>query len=342
MGNHISFKEEDNCFEVISEDNSFVFPYAHSTEGLWNPIELSDYSFALLDSPYYSREKDIYDLYFNGIEQRCGRIFPVTVLDLVDFETDDRNLKNYLFVGYQYLLSQIENYDKSKNKLEDYFKDTAVLLVVHNKTFPDFDMDSFLLPLFLKGYYPYNHNNSVVPIYEKPKDLETLKLKSVESQKALSSHYIRELYEKTISSTSNLLTRFILFYQVVELYMELKRREKLDQMVLDYNAQKIDAHQFLHDVKDITSEKIYVNKFINSRTHSSDSCFKSKCDILFKDISFVPDNMETTGDILYSMRNRIVHSYRDIQKYSEDFKCAMEQFENVITECLMDSVEVWG
>ena len=69
MDKHISFKEEDKCFEVISEDNCFVFPYAHSTEKLWNPIKLSDYSFALLDSPYYSREKDIYEIYFKEVEK---------------------------------------------------------------------------------------------------------------------------------------------------------------------------------------------------------------------------------------------------------------------------------
>lgn len=325
----------------FKDGGSFQYEYNRSVDNLWEPIDKA-FDITILDSPYHSKGNNLYDLYLNGHEQKCGRIIPLSVILDNDYSlSDDNHLKHYLFAATKWLLQNADLLEKTL-VLEKCYSDNAVLFMVHRKTVPDFDIDQYVLPLFKYGYYIYDNEARAVHVdgfhkTELLKGKTKFELKPEKNISFISDSYLNSLIFKVLPRTDDLLARFVLLYQVVELYMEKIRRHQLDTFVLDYNAKRINAHEMLHRVSSINGEKEHVKKMF-SISCESQHLFIDSCKTLFASISFTPDGTEESlGKYIYAFRNRVVHGYRDFIGVTTEFSNTLELFENVIIETISNT-----
>lgn len=329
----------DGEFIVRFKDGDiFQFEYTYPVDGLWERVD-EVFDITILDSPYHSKGNNLYDLYLDGREQKCGRIIPLSViLDDSYSILDDKHLKQYLFVATKWLLQNADNLQANKNLEKCYF-DSAVLMIVHKPTVHDFNRDQYVLPLFKLGYFYYDSESKAVGVdgFHKTDCLlgkTRVDLKPENNVSFKSEGYLNSLILKVLPRTDNLLARFVLLYQVVELYMEKLRRQQLDSFVADYNANHISAHEMLHRVSSINGEKEHVKKMFN-KSCASERDFIESCKTLFRSISFIPDGKEESlGKYVYAFRNRVVHGYRDFLGVTEEFTNTVELFENIIVETI--------
>lgn len=322
----------------FNDGDSFQYEYTHPVDGLWNPIDEA-FEILILDSPYHSKGDDLYDLYLDGKEQKCGRLLPISVVLDKDYSlSDDIHLIHYLFAATKWLLQNAEKL-KEERDIEKNYHDSTVLLMVHKKTVPDFNKDQYVLPLFNLGYYFYDSESKAVGVdgFHKTDYLlgkTKVDLKPETNVSFKSDGYLNSLILKVLPRTDNLLARFVLLYQVVELYMEKSRRQQLDSFVADYNANHINAHEMLHRVSSINGEKEHVKKMFK-KSCVSEHDFIESCKALFTSISFTPDGAEEClGKYVYAFRNRVVHGYRDFLGVAQEFTNTLELFENVIVETI--------
>lgn len=335
--NTVDFSDRE--FVVRFKDGDiFQYEYTNPVDGLWNPIDEA-FDITILDSPYHCKGNNLYDLYLDGKEQKCGRIIPLSVVFDDSYSiSDDKHLKQYLFAATKWLLQNADNLKTNRNLEKCYF-DSAVLMIVHRATVPDFNIDQYVLPLFKLGYYFYDPESRAVGVdgFHKTDSLlgkTRVELKPENNVSFKSEGYLNSLILKVLPRTDNLLARFVLLYQVVELFMEKLRRQQLDAFVADYNANHINAHEMLHRVSGINGEKEHVKKMFN-KSCASERDFIESCKTLFNRISFTPDGTEESlGKYVYAFRNRVVHGYRDFLGVTQEFTNTLEFFENVIVETI--------
>lgn len=334
-------KDGENFLIAKDEKNSIPFEYKPSIENLWNNINIDSFIFIKLDNPYLNFESNVFKVKLEGLSETCGWIFPISVLES-DQTVKKETLLNYVYVGFKYLLSEIDELVLNKIKLSDYFSDNLILCVLHKDTITkigNFNINEYLLSFYTYGYSLYNKHTSALPVknytkYLKYKDNSNIKL--LKSNHYHDVEFIKNLINGSLTNCSDALVRFILLYQIIEFIISNKHQSEFDSLLEDYQNSNFTKNDFVERIKEISREKYMIDKIIKEDTINPEIClnFKNECKSIFNDINY-KYNKESLPSLLYSFRNQITHSYRSFLGKENNLVKTIECFEYVILDLII-------
>lgn len=337
-------------FKVKDADFECDFEYKPSVEGLWDNIDISNFIIVELENPYLTLESDIYSVNINGIDGTCGWVFPIVVTDSENTEAK-QNLLNYVYVAFQYLIENIDSSKYNNDGLLNYYADgedeDRLILMVLNKKFiisemPGFDINDYLLSLYLNGYSKYNTSNKALKVDEYESNIKLynkskIKLFKTQSESIRDNNYVKELISSRLVSIDHHLVRFVLLYQIIELLIDIRRNKLIKGTIEDYQNQTIEFNDLKQKLLSGSNEKQLLQLIIqdtNITQYIKDE-FVHKCNDLFNAINYSVGHSDICN-MLYSFRNKVTHSYRDILPQERLFFQVMNHFELVIIDLLIN------
>ena len=306
-------------FRVTDDRDGLVidFEYLPNSQNLWEGIHVHNFEFILLDSPYYNKESNIYEIEIDKKGERFGYVIPINAL--VSREGNFTGvIKNYAYVSYWYLLTQIDKLKIDKNSLTDYFHENLVVCVLHNETLnryiQDYSPDLYLLSFYEKGYYCYGQKSTkLVKGYDYDKLITNLNKIYINrgQSKCLENQFIKSLFCNYLPYEEVALARFIMSYQAIEHYMSEISCIEIEQIIYDYIDKKIYKNDYFDKVGELGGERKQISLIIDmiNNSHKSVVEFKKECTILYEMINYSPEK-EGISNLFYSFRNLLVHNYR--------------------------------
>lgn len=276
-------------------------------------------------------QNDIWKIKLMSSNRTCGFLLPITRLDdseliLSDETVSEKTIQainKYKYACYELLLKNyISNKYKTDNKeiaISDLYPDFYIL-ILHNQFIGNFNICNYLPFLYKFGFIYIDfskindqlsefHKNKNV-LKDKYKDTKTITL--IQTSSDISKYdYIRNLFEKDLIFVDNNLARFMMLYQIIEIYIE-NRLEYCAQEYLHSYVQKLcNFNDFKENINNIQSERKRINSLLQLK--DSNNNFKNEYK-KFESLSCESSN--NLGDLLYNLRNKIVHSFHSIKKTS--------------------------
>ena len=311
--------EEIAFFRVMDESDGLVidFDYLPNSQKLWEGISLRNFEFILLDNPYFNAESNIYEIEIDKKGERFGYVIPINALVSCEGNLTGA-IKNYAYVSYWYLLTQIDKLKNEKNSLTDYFHENLVVCVLHKETLnrhiQDFSPDLYLLSFYEKGYYRYGQKpTKLVKGYDYDKLITHLgKIYINRGQsKCLENQFIKSLFCNYLPYEEVALARFIMSYQAIEHYMSEICCIEIEQIICDYIDKKIYKNDYFDKVGKLGGERKQISLIFGKidNSHKSVTEFERECTILYEMINYSPEK-EGISNLFYSFRNLLVHNYR--------------------------------
>ena len=152
----------------------------------------------------------------------------------------------------------------------------------------------------------------------------------------LYSNPIIELLMREIPHSLNVIHRFVLLYQVIEILMEAIALRKINEEIGKLNRNEIPHNDFLDNLKNIGTEKSRISEIFNICDLTADEFkwFKEPCKRLYTLAKYVPDNDSEKSLLFYSFRNVMTHSFRTLHWYPTEVAETVQGFEKVILTIL--------
>ena len=295
----------------------------------------NQYEVNLLINPYLSNGADIFCLKHKDFKRTVGIIFPVSNLDE---DSDIQNVKqyDYFFVAFYTLLKRLR-WDSIK---EDCFSDNFeknICACVFNKRQAEEKRPLHLCMHTLRKYgYSYfeDNNNVEVPTgYDKTKCRPGKNIMvNYEVPKLYHNDMVKTLLEE-LPKASNIVHRFVLLYQVIELLMDVTLTDRINQQYDKFRNNSIPNNDFLHSIQEKMSEKSRINDIFElCHIKATNECvnFKNSCKILFHSINYQVDENADSAELFYNFRNKLTHQYRDLMKHQSDLAHVVQDFESLI------------
>lgn len=329
--NSVDFDEESSSFILSLGGFSYPFHYIPSRKDIWLNMKDEDFEVVLLNNPFLYKETDYFELEFDGSGVRDGYIFPIALLE--SEEDTDKILRSYMYVSYRILLNGVTN--SPTGVLSDSFKD-AFVLVVNKRTKVDFCIENYILSLAGIGFYSYKGViTKTFPQLSYFKGMvKTLKLEQADVDN-LRNGYVHNLISEQLVRTSDFLTRFVLIYQVVELYITEIHQRLLDEKIKAYQNGKLKRNDFSVELINISKEAYQVED-LSKEYHQETVCLEYIKEVvgLFNDIGYDPKSKSISA-LLYALRNHIFHNYSIFVGHEEQLNDVIFRFERVILFILM-------
>ena len=331
----VEFEESSSTFYLIRGDESIPYRYYPNYKNVWDKLEDKDFRIVLLSNPFLNREVDKFEVSFNDNKERAGYIFPIVLLE--SEEEQGRPLLSYMLVAYRILLSQITG--EATGVLSDSYKD-AFVLALHNKTIPDFLLEDYCVSLAGYGFYEYQgriNDKASFPVVHYIRSLN----KKLRIEKSIynncSNTYVKDLIRQKLCTTLDVLTRFVLIYQIVELYISEIHKKLLDESIDKYKREEYSKNDFSERLKVISRESYQIKELVNGlETEEQSKKYKNEVRGLFNDVNYKPKN-ESLGNLLYSLRNQIFHNYGKFVEHQESLTQVVFSFERLILMILLKS-----
>ena len=322
----VVFDADTSTFLLTREDVTTPYRYYPDYKNVWDNLEDRSFSIILLNNPFLNREVDIFELWFEGCNERCGFIFPVALLE--SEEEQCKQLLSYMLVAYRTLLSKIEG--EATGVLSDSYKD-AFVLAIHNKTITNFSMIDYCFSLASYGFYEYQGEvKESFPSVKFIKNLnKRLRLeKSVQNN--CSNTYVNDLVRYKLCTTTDVLTRFVLVYQVVELYISEIHEKLLDESVEKYKNKEYTKNDFSEKLKEISKEAYQIKQLISGLDTKQESLsYIQEVTSLFNDVGYKPRN-EKLDTLFYALRNQIFHNYGILADHEDALSQVIFGFERLV------------
>lgn len=328
------FRIEDN-----SGENSISIEYKPI---LVKDYNTNDFEIHLFENNYLNAENDVFQIIDKNDDLRLGWIFPLSNLEGTEHDQyENIHLNRYKYVAFQLLLeAQYENIKLSQEKTEfdlsDLYPDNPIILILSSANtvkIKDFSVINYLPSLSKFGYFKKNEfqNSVVLP----QKDLFCTSFRGVEKLYLYKSprdltqdRFLDAMFQKLLKSLEHHLVRFHLLYQVIEYILSERFDAVFDRLLLEFQTNKPPKNDFIEELKDLSKERINIKKVIEciSKGHCDFDANNLKRDATDLLNSHKKKIKTSVGDLLYDIRNLIVHNYRDI----EDTE--IEIFENITHE----------
>ncbi len=335
-------KIEDHYRICDNLKNEADLNYYHE-DASWTDLEKVKIFF--FKNPYLDKETNIYDIYIKDSEERVGCIFPITAIESEDVKSN--YLKNYLFLAFKALIEKIDIVDASKVLVSEYYDDNLFILVLHKETLEkldsDFCINNYIFSFASYGFYYLDDLNKlesfmVYKAYEIDYfDYSKKKLKIADSVYPIieKEQYIHSLFSELLRTDTNLLSRFILLYQVIELEIGKEQQEKIKLALDDFNHNRIQVNDLKERIGEASKEKSNIqslfDKYIIEKIIKDN--FYSECTSLFNDVKF--SYRDDWCSIFYSLRNNLVHSYSNYIANKEALSRTILAFEKVIINLII-------
>lgn len=346
----LTFNEDDEHYFALSNEKKEIrIPYIPIIED--EEYNKSDYNLYLFENNYLNAENDVFQIYEKSIKDRIGWIFPITVLESNENKfANNKHLNKYKLVAFKKLL--LENYKRydlaeMENELtiSDIFGDDLIILILSKekcKLIQNFNIENYWPDLATYGYFIKNENKLTVNInihnifvVDKFRGNEKLWIRK--SNKSLDEFiFIKNLYTKYLKTLDHHLIRFHLFYQIIEHLITEKFEKDFDDLINKYSKNEMQKNDFIEQISNVRNGRGNVRAIFNSINTNEGTLereividLKINCKDFIEKYKY--KHKEDLGDLIYTVRNIIVHNYRGI---SEDDIVELEnitfQFEILI------------
>ncbi|MEW6526411.1 MAG: hypothetical protein AB1444_07095 [Spirochaetota bacterium] len=332
-----TFDKEEKIFSLSNDENDYYINISYIPKLVTEEEEYKpeDYSVFLFENNHLNAENDAFQLYDKDKDERIGWIFPISILE--SNENDfDRNihLNMYKLVVYKILLSNsfeyrvnINEINKSLSLSHIYGDDTIICILSKDKISEgEFNIHSYYPCLAIYGYFEKNNNKLVVKypnnlIVETYRNKTKLYIKKTNNN-ILKLDFVKKLYCNYLKTLDHHLIRFHLLYQIIEYLITENFSSEFDQLLTKYNNNEITKNNFLEKINEIRSERKNIRKIIDKIKLQTDFEKQVNTDLkrTIKDFlrNFNIEENEHLGDLIYDMRNIIIHNYREIKDENLD------------------------
>lgn len=295
----------------------------------------NQYAVDLLINPFLSKGKDKYCLKHNKFKCIIGMIFPISNLDEKDLEISNDKQYDYFFIAFYTLLKRLKWDEIKESCFSDNFEENICVCVFNKKQAANENPLPLCMHSLRKyGYSYFEPNNRV----EKPEGYDEDLYKpegcikvDYEKPSLYSNGMVRTLLDE-LPKASNIIHRFVLLYQIIELLLDATMTICIDEQYKKFKDDNIPNNDFLHSIREKMSEKARINDiFERCNIKGSEECtdFKNHCNVLFHDISYqIKDNADIS-EFYYDFRNQITHRYRNLIKYRSDLNVVVQYFERL-------------
>lgn len=321
----INFIDDENVFRLSSSSRDESISIAYPFDAVDKSFENKDMMIFFFHNTYLQSENDVFQVYINN--NRIGWIFPLQSIITEENDFSQNSYFNkYKYVTYKEILKNNSSYKNftpvSDNlyKLDDFFPDDIIILCVSvEKLSDDFSIENYLPSLCNFGYYIQNDNpyinsinNNKLPLFAEYKGKSKLKIEP--SKVNIEEHFfIKNLYINHLKRIDDTTLKFFLLYQVVEYLIEKEFNIKFDKALEDYNNSRIDKNNFREKLNSYSKERNLIKSF------TTDFSLPEKLSIdLSRDLRLMLDELlpdydkSDIGDLIYDLRNILIHRYRDI------------------------------
>lgn len=305
----------------------------------------------LFENAYLNAENDIFEIYIKRIsDERMGWIFPITILESEEGDFKESHSKNEVLNGYRFvafnkllLLDKILNLETGKNtyKISDIYDDAIIICLISKEAAKNrFNINDYILSLHSFGYSIFKEHSRCIPfsgnsIIEDLRGKDSLKLRKSNFD-IYSNEYIKGLFEDYLILNNHGLVRFIFLYQIIEYFIKIEYDNLFKEYVEHYQNGTISTNDFREKINNLGTEKVRIGQIFDNANISEKlkEKFEKDCMSLFNDMSYVCNDRFPI--ILYTLRNRITHEYRDLLNYKDHLNDVIYLFEKVIIELLMN------
>lgn len=337
--NKLIFKE-DNIFELSGQnfDEKVLI-------NIICPLELDNeydertdqFDIYLLKNPNVN-ENSIFQVYDVDTKIRLGWIFPIQALVSKEHDySQNKYFLKYAYIAIKKLLQkdiEIENKDfdylKEDFTILDFYKDDYIVLVIDNENtskIEEYNINDYIVGLYKYGYC-FNGYNSLDHFSEINKNLNLHRIK----KSFRNEQYIIELYKDFLGSETSYLLKFYLLYQVIEMAIEKIFNIEFKSIVNSINDNPKELFDKKDELATIANEKHRVKLLFGSYCSKIDcrNELKNSCDELLESQGKkIGDSMETS---LYSVRNLLVHCYREIKSNNKE---CIQEINSFFEECII-------
>lgn len=346
----LSFETQEKIFKLQGNGNEIIIRYEPKI--LDTSFQEKEMVYFFFQNAYLNAENNIFQIFKN--KRRIGWIFPIQ--SLVSNENDfseNIHFAKYKFCAYNEILKRglaskrIDFNSQESYSLIDFFDENIIIFCVSLETLDDPKIDiSDLLPSFaIYGYYIYDNENTVIH-----KDIEKASalvkyygeecLQIEDSKIKLSEHnFLKTLYFNYLKTVNDKVLRFFMLYQVIEYFLDKEFNLKFDLILKSFEDKKIDKNTFREKMNKSSSERSLIRK-LSEFIKDDDLIINFKRDGKLFLESFSAYEKEDVGDIIYDIRNLLIHRYRDIDGLDIEkiklFQILTNQLEQVVNNYMIN------
>ncbi|XHR94275.1 hypothetical protein ACFJIV_28975 [Mucilaginibacter sp. UC70_90] len=298
----------------------------------------------LFKNPFLA-QTEIVELRVDGLAANNGRIGYFFRLDAL-FEENIIQLSNhtytYAYHALRYLFGDDTNLQTKEIILTEdppaitsFFEDDTIILVLCNEyceAIPGFSIENYLPHIFLNGFTIFDNlspiettNNSglLADNYELVKGIKSADNNPILRIPAANPFLINEsfvihLFKRLIQKKNEVVTRFIILYQVIEILINKVLHLKIQEKVC-HDIDNLNGRALIELLDQIKTEKERMKWLFNVFARPSapvESALKQQLIDLFVHIAD-PDFADPTTHVdltlqkvFYGYRNKLVHNYR--------------------------------
>jgi len=338
----------NNYFLVSTDDESIQLSFDYTP-----PLQEWDhtkYEMHLFENAYLNAENDIFEIYIKSVSSdRAGWIFPIAILQSEEGSFKESSQKNkilngYRFVAFHKLLLENKSFNlksaQTAYKITDIYDESIIIFLISKETVGStFSIADYILSLYSYGYCIFKNHSRCIPfpgnsIVTDIRGNDSIKLK-MSNFNIYSNDYIKGLFEEYLAVNNDGLVRFIFLYQTIEYFIKIEHDYLFKEYVTQYQDGTISTNDFREKINSLGTEKIRIAQVLNNASINKDlrNRFESDCLSLFNDLSYFCDDKFPV--ILYTLRNRITHEYRELLNHKDHLNDIIYLFEKVIIELLM-------
>lgn len=321
----LNFDEEENIFKLSSTSKDEIINVVFPFKEVDRSFEDNVMQVFFFHNNYLQAENDVFQVYID--DYRIGWIFPIqSILSEENNFSDNPYFNKYKYATYKEILKnkcsqkRTTTFGENLYNLGDFFFEDIIILCISSETLKeDFLVENFLPSFCNYGYYLHNNTPFIYTENNNKKSLISeykgrSKIKIISSKINIEEHnFIKNLYTSHLKRTDDTTLKFFLLYQVIEYLIEKEFNIKFDKALEDYINTKLDKNNFREKINDYSKERNIIRSFTNDFPLPD----KLKTD-LSRDLKLLLDELiinyekEDIGDLIYDLRNILIHRYRDI------------------------------
>jgi hypothetical protein len=128
--------------------------------------------------------------------------------------------------------------------------------------------------------------------------------------------FFNDLFAKNLKTLKHHLIRFHLLYQIIEDILVERFNNVFDDLIGKYISHDILKNDFIEEINELGKERPNIRKVIECLQKEEFDCDIVNLERDCKDLleSHNKKIRQTVGDLIYDVRNLIVHNYREIEE----------------------------
>lgn len=301
--------------------------------------DLNEYGLVYLYSPYYDAELDYKEIFIKGDRHTVGWIIPLALLEESDtslIENLPKYLKKYADIAIKEILvwcvKNIHNIDDDVDdewKLSGIFKSNIISVFIYRTSKLSKEEVNFYIPaLYDAGFYYVPNPVKIFPesyfkselmcsfaSEKRSENIHKITISKFDQSIYDIDNYIELLYKNILPISKDLLQRFIVLYQIMEILMEIQFGYDIIMNNRKYIEKQITKNQLKANLIDATKESTRLNSILSEISPDDNMRdFINEADNLFRFIDKNTEKINTYADRMYQLRNLIVHSLREVIK----------------------------